>query len=92
MLIVVINTIFNFFVNLRQIIFIQFNVFDDFENKGLSFIDNGECSKLLGQTNDGAALIKVAINTGISNISQLSSEKKKIRENIFTGVCAGPNF
>ncbi|MCL2064771.1 MAG: phosphomethylpyrimidine synthase ThiC [Candidatus Cloacimonetes bacterium] len=48
------------------------------KNKGLSFINNGECSKLLGQTSDGSALIKVAINTGISHISQLESEKKKL--------------
>jgi phosphomethylpyrimidine synthase len=50
------------------------------ENKGLSFIDNSKCSKLLGQTTEGSALIKVAINTGISHISQLESEKKKIEK------------
>jgi phosphomethylpyrimidine synthase len=50
------------------------------KNKGLSFIDNGECSKLLGQTAEGSAFIKVAINTGISHISQLESEKEKIEK------------
>lgn len=48
------------------------------DNKGLSFINNGQCSKLLGQTAEGSALIKVAINTGIPHISQLESEKQKI--------------
>ena len=39
------------------------------ENKGLSFIDNGERSLLLGQSEYGSALIKVISNVGISDRS-----------------------
>lgn len=49
-------------------------------NCGLSFIDNGKNSKLLGQAENGAALIKVASNTGISNKNQLDDELKKLEQ------------
>lgn len=49
-------------------------------DKGLSFIDNGEKSKLLGQTDNGSALVKVVSNTGISNINMLSTEKNKLEK------------
>ena len=47
-------------------------------NDGLSFIDNGENSKLLGQSENGSALIKVVSNTGISQKRQLDDELKKL--------------
>lgn len=47
-------------------------------NNGLSFIDNGKNSKLLGQSENGSALIKVVSNTGISHKSQLDEELKKL--------------
>ncbi len=49
-------------------------------NDGLSFIDNGACSKLLGQSQNGSALIKVVSNTGISSRRQLSAELKKLEK------------
>lgn len=49
-------------------------------NNGLSFIDNGEHSKLLGQAIQGSALIKVVSNTGISSKDQLSAELKKLEQ------------
>lgn len=47
---------------------------------GLSFIDNGQKSKLLGQVGDVSALVKVVSNTGISNYSMLSAEKSKLEK------------
>lgn len=49
-------------------------------DKGLSFIDNGRNSKLLGQGDNVAALVKVVSNTGISNVSMLSMEKSKLEK------------
>ena len=49
-------------------------------NEGLSFIDNGKYSKLLGQSIQGSALIKVVTNTGISSKNQLSAELKKLEK------------
>jgi phosphomethylpyrimidine synthase len=47
-------------------------------NDGLSFIDNGNNSKLLGQSKNGSALVKVASNTGISHKNQLDDELRKL--------------
>ena len=49
-------------------------------NRGLSFIDNGKCSKLLGQSKDNSALIKVVSNIGVSSKKQRESELKKIEK------------
>ena len=49
-------------------------------NKGLSFIDNGRKSKLLGQTGEGAAFVKVVSNVGISSVAQIEQEKQKIEK------------
>lgn len=47
-------------------------------NRGLSFIDNGKCSKLLGQSENCSALIKVVSNTGVFSKKQLDSELRKL--------------
>ena len=49
-------------------------------NDGLSFIDNGENSKLLGQSKKCSALVKVVSNTGISEKTQIDEELRKIEQ------------
>jgi len=48
------------------------------KNEGLSFIDCGKNSLLLGKTSTKSALIKVCTNIGISNADQLDGELRKI--------------
>lgn len=52
------------------------------EDKGLSFIDCGKSSLLLGQTNEKSALIKVCTNLGVSNsrLDTLEDELGKLRK------------
>lgn len=57
--------------------------FDDAKNallndEGLSFIDNGEKSLLLGQTKNVSALVKICTNIGSSSVEGFSTELKKI--------------
>lgn len=61
-------------------------------NNGLSFIDNGEHSKLLGQAIQGSALIKVVSNTGISSKDQLSAELKKLEQLVSLPYAPDINF
>jgi phosphomethylpyrimidine synthase len=48
------------------------------QDKGLSFVDCGERSLLLGKTSTKSALIKVCTNLGISSRKHLNDELKKI--------------
>jgi len=48
------------------------------QDKGLSFIDCGKHSLLLGKTSTKSALVKVCTNLGISNADHLKAELQKI--------------